>query len=236
VLTLSESVPWKLWTTKAGIKSLRDLQGQPVGIATRGDLLEVSVRSALAQAGLPQDYVSFTALGTGAQLRMAVLKSGSLPAVVADNLSGQVLADSGELGEAHVLVDLGKEIQTPYLGLATSTDLITKQPDLVKRFLRASLMGLRYMKAFPDGTLRIMRSHAGKVPEDVLRRNIAEATEHMLDSGEAGLTSQKNEITIRREILGLSAVGAPAPGAVFDYGLAREVKADLDAKGWKPAE
>jgi ABC-type nitrate/sulfonate/bicarbonate transport system substrate-binding protein len=236
VLTLSESVPWKLWATKPEIKSLRDLKGQQVGIATRGDLLEVSVRNALAQAGLPQDWVSFTALGTGSALRMSVLKSAALPAVVADNLSAQVLKDAGELGEAHVLVDLGADIKTPYLGLATTAELIASKPDLVRRFLKGSLMGLAYLKAYPEGAFKIMQPRSSKVPPEVLKRNIAEAAGRMIDRGEAGMDSQKGEIAIRRQILGLPEAGAQAPSAVFDYSLVRKVKAELDAQGWHPTE
>jgi ABC-type nitrate/sulfonate/bicarbonate transport system substrate-binding protein len=236
VMTLSETVPWKLWATSPEIKTLQDLKGKQVGIATRGDLLEVSVRAALMKAGMNPDEVGFTALGFGANLRMAVLKTAMLPAVVVDDIPSEVAAATGQTGQSHVLLDIGKDIETPYLGLATTDQLISGNPDLVRRFLRATYEGLLYMKAFPEDTFRIDKARDPSVPDDALRRNIADVTSTMLESGEADLSAQQTEIAVRRQLLSLPTTGAQTPSAVFSYGLMRQVRAAIKAEGWKPTE
>jgi NitT/TauT family transport system substrate-binding protein len=236
VMTLSESVPWKLWATTPDIKMLADLKGKQVGVAARGDLLEVSVRAALLKNHIDPDAVSYTALGFGANLRMAMLRTAAIPAVVVDNILGDIAIKTNQTGNSHMLYDLTKEIQTPYLGLATSTKLVTDNPDLVKRFLRATYEGLLYMKAFPDGTAKIDKTRDPSVPDDALKQNINEVIATMLDSGEASVEAQTGEIAVRRQLLSMPAEGAQPPSAVFDYTLIRQVRADLKAKGWKPTE
>jgi NitT/TauT family transport system substrate-binding protein len=236
VMTMSESVPWKLWATGPDIKSLSDLKGKAVAIATRGDLLEVSVRAALLKEGLPPDWVTFTPLGLGVQQRMAVLKSAIVPAVVVDNTSERVAREGGLMGASHMIYDIGKKIQTPFLGLATRNDLLAAKPDLVKRFIKAAYMGLMYMKAYPEGTLRVIKEIAPNAKDELVLISIRETIPEMLDAGEAGIESQKGEIAVRREILNMPKDGAQAPGEVFDYTLVRAARAELHASGWKPTE
>lgn len=236
VMTLSESVPWKLWATSPDIKTLADLKDKQVGVAARGDLLEVSVRAALLKNHIDPDSVAYTALGFGANLRMAMLRTGAIPAVVVDNIPGEIAVDTHQTGNSHVLYDIGKEIQTPYLGLATTDKLIAQNPDLVKRFLRGTYMGLLYMKAFPEGTVKIDEARDPSVPEDTLRRNVEEVIPTMLDSGEASVAAQEGEIAVRRQLLSMPAQGAQPPSAVFNYTLIRQVRDELKAQGWKPTE
>jgi ABC-type nitrate/sulfonate/bicarbonate transport system substrate-binding protein len=236
VMTLSESVPWKLWATNPDIKTLADLKGKQVGVAARGDLLEVSVRAALLKNHIDPNSVSYTALGFGANLRMAMLRTAAIPAVVVDNILGDVAIKNHQTGNSHMLYDLTKEIKTPYLGLATSTKLMTEDPALVKRFLRATYEGLLYMKAFPDGTAKIDKARDSSIPDDTLKQDIDEVIANTLDSGEASIEAQKGEIAVRRQLLSMPAEGAQPPSAVFDYALIRQVRSEIKAQGWKPTE
>jgi NitT/TauT family transport system substrate-binding protein len=236
VMTLSESVPWKLWATSPDIKTLADLKGKQVGVAARGDLLEVSVRTALIKNKLDPDAVAYTALGFGANLRVAVLRTGAMPAVVVDNMLGDIAVKTKQTGNSHMLYDLTKEIKTPYLGLATSDKLINDNPELVKRFLRATYEGMLYMVAFPEATMKIDKARDPNVPDDSLKQNVEEVIETTLVSGEASPEAQQNEIAVRRQLLSMPAEGAQKPEAVFDYRLIRQVRDELKAKGWKPVE
>jgi ABC-type nitrate/sulfonate/bicarbonate transport system substrate-binding protein len=194
------------------------------------------VRAALLKEGLPTDWVSFTPLGLGVQPRMAVLKSALVPAVIVDNTSERVAREGGLMGASHMIYDVGKRIRTPFLGLATRNELLASKPDVVKRFIKASFMGLLYMKANPEGTLRVIKEIAPNAQDELLREAIRETIGELNDTGEAGLASQESEIAVRREILAMPKDGAQAPGEVFDYALVRRARAELSASGWKPAE
>ena len=76
-----------------------------VGVISRGDTTEISLRYVLAQRHLPDDFVSFTPLGATAA-RIAALTTGNFPAAVIDggnptgpgstvNANGSVSAGGG---------------------------------------------------------------------------------------------------------------------------------------------
>src|SRR5260221_8096383 len=83
VLAVGEDRPsWQIWTTKPEIKTFQDLKGLQVGILSRGDTGEVAIRYVLKKFGLPQDFVSYTPMGSSLGTRLAVVRAGSLPAAV----------------------------------------------------------------------------------------------------------------------------------------------------------
>ena len=81
VLLVGEDRPdWQIWSTKPEIKKFEDLKGQQIGIVSRGDTGEIGIRYYLMKHGLPSDFVAFTPMGSSVGTRMAMVKSGSLPA------------------------------------------------------------------------------------------------------------------------------------------------------------
>ena len=232
VMTLSESPPWKLWVTDPSIKTLADLKGKAIGIQSHGDLFEMSMRNLLMQHGMSGDAVTYVQLGFGSAPRLAVIRKRSLPAVLLTNLEERIGRKDHLLGNAHMLVDISSVIRSPNNGLAVSDALLAKQPALVERMLRGTLMAVRYIKSQPDGALRIFAKHAKGVPLDVLRGAMEDQAAKFLDDGEASLDAWKSELAVRASIVGLKT--APAPQSVFDYAPVKKAAATLAASGWKP--
>jgi NitT/TauT family transport system substrate-binding protein len=236
VMTLSESVPWKLWAARPEIKTLQDLKGKPVGIQSRGDLFELSMRALLMKAGLNGDSVVYMPLGFGNAQRLGVIQTGSLPAVLLSNFEEKIARERGLLERAHMLVDLGKEIRVPNNGLATSDKLLATNPSVVERFIRATLMGVWYTKSQREGTLRMFAKRVPDVSLDVLRESIDETATMMLESGTTSLATQQSEIALRNSMNDLTLQRVPAPGGVFNYSLAIEAVRRLKASNWMPTE
>jgi NitT/TauT family transport system substrate-binding protein len=234
IMNQSETVPFRLWATKPEIKTLQDLKGKVVGIQTRGDLFEVSVRAALLQAGMSGDSVVFSPLGYGGAQRLGVVKSGSMPAVVLSNVEEDIARKNGDLANAHLLVDITKEIHIPYNGVATSEALIAKNPSLVERFVQACLMGVRFMKAQPEASLEIFKTKAPKVDPAILRKSIEETSAGLLDGGMTPLATQKSEIALRSSMMGVKPADAPSPEKVFDYKFVKAAAEKLRADKWTP--
>src|SRR5258708_37474204 len=104
VLAVWEDRPsWQIWTTKPEIKTFQDLKGLQVGILSRGDTGEVAIRYVLKQQGLPQDFVSYTPMGSSLGTRMAVVRAGSLPAAVLQPAEVETLRGAGGLAHAHLI-------------------------------------------------------------------------------------------------------------------------------------
>ena len=86
--------------------------------------------------------------------RLAALKTGTLPAVILSPLDVEALKQDGVAFRGHMLEDGMKDnVQMAFNGVATSDALIKKNPDLVLRFVRATLKGTRFMIAFKDKTI-----------------------------------------------------------------------------------
>jgi ABC-type nitrate/sulfonate/bicarbonate transport system substrate-binding protein len=233
---LSETVPWKLWSTQPEIRTLKDLQGKAVAVQTRGDLFELSMRAALMKRGLGGDFVVYSPLGFGSTQRLAVIQSGILPAVLLTNLEEKIARDKGMLDHAHLLIDLGQDVRIPNNGLATASRMLTTNPSLVERFVRGTLMGVRYMKAQPEGALSIFAKRVPNVPLDLLRASVHEAAAAILQDGTTSPTVQASEIALRSAMLGLTPQQMPEPDTVFDYSAVVEAAARLQATHWVPTE
>ena len=134
--------------SQPSIKTLNDLKGQKVGVSRFGAVTHITALSVLQRAGIVKDVTiiqtggiseSATALATGAVAAATVLPPQSL-----------VLKDKG-FRELVGLKEL-KELNIPFVeaGLAVRRSFANKNPDLVKRFLKASLEGLK--RVFDDKT------------------------------------------------------------------------------------
>jgi len=235
-MTLSESVPWKLWSARPEIKTLQDLKGQAVGVQTRGDLFELSMRAVLMKAGLPEDFVAYVPLGFGNTQRLGVIQTGSLPAVLLTNFEEKMARERGLLGRARMLVDISREIPIPNNGLATSDKLLQAQPSLAERMARGTLMGMRYIKAQRDGAVRIFSKRVADVSLNVLRASIDEIATVMLEDGSASPSTQEAEIALRASMIGKSLQQVPPRGKVFNYRLVQEAAEHLRTAKWLPTE
>jgi ABC-type nitrate/sulfonate/bicarbonate transport system substrate-binding protein len=220
VMTLSESPPWKLWVTDPKIRTLADLKGKSVGIQSRGDLFEMSMRALLIKHGMSGDAVSYVQLGYGSAQRLAVIRTHSLPAVLLTNLEERIARKDHLLGGAHMLVDISRVIHSPNNGLAVSDKLLARNPGLVERMLRGTLMAMHYIRNERTGALAILASHAKGVPASVLPGALDETATNFIDDGQASVDAWKSELAVRSGIVGLKR--PPAPGTVVDYALVKK--------------
>ncbi len=235
VMNLSERVPWKLWATRAGIRTLGDLKGKSVGIQTRGDLFEMSMRSALLDAGMDGDAVRYAQLGFGSASRIAAIKQALLPAVMLTNLEERILRERDAVGQAHVLIDLTRTIRAPNNGLAVSDKILASNPALVERMLRGTLMAVEFIRTHRAEALRVMQDHAPELSLDVLGGALDETAANYLGNGMASEAAWKSEIGIRAAIVGLAPDKVPPVDKVVDYALVRQASRRLEADGWQPS-
>lgn len=221
---------YQLWV-RPDIKSLEQLKGQQVGVISRGDTTEISLRYVLAQRHLPDDFVSFTPLGATAA-RIAALTSGTFPAAVIDGGESSDIDALQKSGKLKMLIDMHESVKMVLSGFATSDALIAKNPGLVLRTMRAIYKGVSTVKANPQTAVDAMMKHG-------LDRPAAEfSAEHyvpgMLASGSVPLDVQENELKLRGDLLGLPPEKIPPASAVFDYSFILKAGQELKAEGWKP--
>jgi ABC-type nitrate/sulfonate/bicarbonate transport system substrate-binding protein len=234
VLAVGEDRPsWQIWTTRPELKTLQDLKGLQVGVLSRGDTGEVAIRYVLKKNGLPQDFVSYTPMGSSLGARMAVVRSGSLPAAVLQPAEVETLRASGNFGNAHMIMDLAEEVRSTFNGLATSDDMIKNHADVVMRFTRATRKGMIYARDNRDGAIEVFVKQM-KAPPDAAVHGYDELRKVMAQDGTISLEAQTNELALRADMLSMAANQIPPVTAVFDFSWLEKVNAELKAAGWKP--
>jgi NitT/TauT family transport system substrate-binding protein len=235
IYTMADRPPYQLWATQPELKTLADLKGKQVGIISRGDTFELAMRITLRDAGLPPDFVGYTALGAGTSPRQAALASGALPAVMLSAGDVTPLRGSPALAKAHMLVDMEKSIRMPYTGVATSERLIKSDPELVKRFLRAMLRGMLYMREFKDETVAILLKADPANGRDALAADYDDLLPTLTPDGTAPDDLIRKDLEVRAAIINVPESKIPPPAQFYDYAPLRAVTAELKASGWKPA-
>jgi NitT/TauT family transport system substrate-binding protein len=235
VLAVGEDRPsWQIWTSRPEIKTFQDLRGLQVGILSRGDTGEVAIRYVLRKLGLPQDFVSFTPMGSSLGTRMAVVRAGSLPAAVLQPAEVETLRAGGGLANAHMIMDLAQEVRSTFNGLASSDDMIKNHADVVMRFVRATRKGMIYARDNRDGAIDVYVKQM-KAQPDAAVHGYEELRKVMAEDGAITPEAQGNELALRADMLGMPADKIPPIATVFDFSWLEKVNAELKAAGWKPA-
>jgi NitT/TauT family transport system substrate-binding protein len=234
IYTMADRPPYQLWATQPELKTLADLKGKQVGIISRGDTFEIAMRITLRDAGLPGDWVGFTALGPGASPRQAALASGSLPAVILSTGDAAPFKGTHVLDKAHVVVDMEQSIRMPYTGVATTLRHLTDDPALVKHFLRAVVKALRYERAYRDKTVDIVMKADPTNSRTALGADWDDLMPTLTADGTAPDALVRKDLEIRAALINVPADKIGPPSRFYDYGPLRAVEAELNASGWKP--
>src|SRR5215470_7860822 len=140
--------------SQPSIKTLNDLKGQKVGVSRFGAVTHITALSVLQRAGIVKD-VTIVQTG-GISESAAAIASGAVAAATVLPPQSLMLKDKG-FRELVGLKEL-KELNIPFVenGLAVRRSFANRNPELVKRFMKASLEGLKRVledKAFTTKVL-----------------------------------------------------------------------------------
>ena len=125
---------------KPQIKSISDLRGKIIGVDTPGATTYVMTVLILRKYNLdPDREVKVLAIGDE-NIRLEQLKLGQIDAGMLGP-QGVVLARRAGL---KTLLDVADELDLPFAGLGTTTQVIDRQRGDLKKFLTASVRGNRY--------------------------------------------------------------------------------------------
>ncbi|HEY7168001.1 MAG TPA: ABC transporter substrate-binding protein [Candidatus Binatia bacterium] len=217
---------YQLWSGQPEIKTLRDLIGKKIGVTSRGDTQELSVRLLLRKHGIDANAVVYIPVGFGGT-RLAALQTGTVDAVPLG------AGDFAQLKQprGHMLGDTEKEIRFAYVGLAVASRLLARQPQWVERFLRSVIKGREYARRYREQTIAILGKYTQRKRE--FNEIDYDSTLPVLTAeGWVGDEVLKEDVAMRAEL-----VGMPAPsdyGKFFDYSIVKKIYRELKSTGWKP--
>ena len=216
---------YRLWSWRDEIRRVVDLRGKGIGVASRGDTMEGAANLLLRKHGMdPVREVTWIALGTGG--RLTSLLTRNVDSVVLGFSDSHLLQTRNH--PVHEVANIGKEIKMLYTGLATAEELLVKRPELLRRFLRATVKGREYLKRYKNQSLALGKKY-DRAPDDVRNADYDATMEMMTADGTEDLETQKSDIDIGRRALGIQK--EVAPSEVFDFRLVREVYKELREAG-----
>ena len=234
VYTMADRCNYQLWSTQPELKTLKDLKGKSVGILSRGDTFEIAMRLTLMEAGLPQDWVGYTPLGVGAQVRAAAIASGSLPAVIVARSDLEPLQGTHALDKGHLVVDMMKTIQWPYTGVVVAASLIDKRRAALEAFMRGTVKGVRFVKTHRAESLALLMKYDPRGSEKQYGTDYDDLLQAMTKDGTASDAMIRKDLEVRALTLDMPKDKIRPIADMYDYGPLRAATKAVDASGWKP--
>jgi NitT/TauT family transport system substrate-binding protein len=219
VVVAMASRPLHVLIARPEIRFARNLRGKTIGADGFGGTVDYLSRVATRYLGLDPDRdVSIVDTGDSA-LRLAALKTGAIDATAVD----VVLAVKAEEEGFKRLVYLGDIIDLPVSGVAVTGAKLANHREQIKKVIRATLSGMRFIKQNRPETLRMVQTYLRITPAQAA--HTYDASIHSLTDD--GLVSERAiAIAMRRAKEELAPGKDPPLSQVADWSLLGEIKAE----------
>jgi ABC-type nitrate/sulfonate/bicarbonate transport system substrate-binding protein len=155
ILILAHTLPGVIQAlmVKPEIKRVEDLKGKRIAVTTYGSLTDFLVRYLAKKKGLnPDREFALIQIG-GENERLMVLKQGTVEGAT---LSHPAYVIAKRLGFP-LLWDFSKEIDYPWMEIATRKATIEKDRDMVTSYMKAHLEGIAVFKKDRDFSKKVIK-------------------------------------------------------------------------------
>lgn len=210
--------PLHVLVARPEIKTPQDLKNKIVGVDSVAGTVDYLSRVAIRHFGMePEKDVKIIVTGQSST-RLAALHAGSIDATPIDVAFAMKAEDEG----FKRLLYLGDIIELPLSGIAVMEKKIRTDRDQVKRIVRATLRGTRFMKQNRSDAVALLASYLGITPAQSAKAydaSIQSFTDDGIISDKAvslDVQLTKNRLKLTKEI--------PLTQLV-DWSIAREIKA-----------
>jgi NitT/TauT family transport system substrate-binding protein len=141
------------------IKTLDDLRGKSVGIATAASITEWAALELTRVKGWGKDGITRIAVGAGTQAHIAALRTGLVDASVANVMTGVVM-EKQKIGRRLAQVS---DYAGPFITheISATNKTLRENPDALRRLLAGWFEAVAFMRANKAETVRIARSATG---------------------------------------------------------------------------
>ncbi len=186
----------------AGIERPQDLAGRQVGLPGFFGASYVGYAGLLEAAGLSQDDVSADDIGF---TQVEALLTDQAEAVVgyANNEPLQLAA----LGEEINVIYVADEVDMVANGLITNEAMIEQDPEMVQRFVRATLRGLADTLADPAGAFEISKKYVEGLDDD--RYGVLEASLPLWQAEQPGVSELASWQRTQEALLAIGFLDGP---------------------------
>ena len=208
------------------VKRIQDLKGgKLIGVSSLSANTDQMTREVLALNGIdPRKDVVIQGTGTGA-IRLAALLGGSLDAAIT-NPTESIMARKQGLNELFFYGDYDLNIVSG--GVAVTERMLKEKPELVRRFLRATVRALLWFRGNEKDAIARMAEGFKISRDDAL--GIYKATlKSYTQDGTMSRETQEKIINFQRKQLKVEA--EVAPESVYDFTMLRAINDEIKKAG-----
>ena len=206
------------------IHRMEDLKGKILAVSGVGEFTDVGTRMVLKKYGLvPETDVKVRALYGNHPLRLSALQAGQIDGTIMSMPYNKMAVRLG----FKELVYLREVIKTPQGGLVTTVQKIRNEPDLVRRTIKAALLGNRFLKQNKGEFVKLLAKESGIYDPMVAELVHEEAVKLYSDTGLVSDEAMHEFISASKESLKTSR--EVAVSEVADFSLAQRAASELRA-------
>ena len=170
IATTINVIPMSLVTT-SDIATAQDLKGKTFGVSRFGSLTDLGLKRAVSELGLdPNKDIKMIQTG-GVPENLLFMQQGLIKGAL---ISSPTLERAKELGYKEFMNLANLKYRYPGTALVTTDAFIRNRPQTLNRFLKATLEGIKYAKANPDFTVRVLGTvyaeHGYKVARERIQK------------------------------------------------------------------
>jgi NitT/TauT family transport system substrate-binding protein len=229
IMFQTEKVTWYLLAA-SDIMKIADLKGKRVAVGTVGDTQDALITMLVEREGLTARDITRVAMPSrSTSSTILSLKTGAFSAAV-------VNADESLLGEKEglrTLAFIGDLFPYPFQGFLATDKMITERPNDIKRWLRAMVKALMFIRERPEeaADIAMKKIPMGNVSRPLVVEGIRRFSQAFPD-GVPGLPSQQGIKTlIDLDVKAALKIKEDVPpDKVLSLRLMREVKEELEGK------
>jgi len=211
------------FTVRPEIRGAEDLKGKSIAISSPGSTNDQAMRLMLAKLGLdPVRDVKFIAIGD-AKARMIAMETGQITAAANNPDVAAELVRKG----FRILMHSGDVFPVPFSGTAVNDRLIRENPDAIKRWLRAYVRALLFIRQRRDEAAQIATKDL-RLNLEIARDAVGQVLEFMSPDDPGGFTEKGMRIFIQESAprLGVDP-DKVAISQVADVSFLREVQRQM---------
>jgi ABC-type nitrate/sulfonate/bicarbonate transport system substrate-binding protein len=213
------SRPLHVLIARPDIRGPEDLKGKVIGVDSVAGTVDYLSRVAIRHYGMEPDKDVKIIVTGESPTRLAALRAGAIDATAIDIAFAVKAEDEG----FRRFLYLGDIIELPLSGIAVMESKLQNQRDQVKRFVRATIRGTRFMKQNRAETIQMLSDYLNITPSQS-----AKAYDASMNSfSDDGLISDKAvnmDVQLARERLKIT---KEIPlSQLVDWSLVKEIKAE----------
>jgi len=213
------SRPLHVLIARPGIRAPEDLKDKVIGVDSVAGTVDYLSRVALRHYGVEPDKDVKIIVTGESPTRLAALRAGSIDATAIDIAFAVKAEDEG----FRRFLYLGDIIELPLSGIAVMESKLQNQRDQVKRVVRATIRGTRFMKQNRAQTIQMLSDYL-----DITSSQSAKAFDASMNSfSDDGLisdTAVNMDVQLAKERLKIT---KEIPlSQLVDWSLVKEIKAE----------